>query len=173
MLITLEHVIKHNLPALLERPENWDSLVIDRRKPETFRVFMHFIDIDVRICLHRFNVCARHESFYHPHPWPAAFKILKGSYHMQTGMSLDRTSEPRDVSEAVFAAGSKYAITDPMTWHKITPLETTYTVMVNRAPWPKEIAHTEIRTTAGKDLGKLSPEELIEHLNTFKGLINV
>ena len=63
------------LPGLMEDRTNWKSLVINRRKPFTYRAFYQLGDI--RICLHRFEECDEHEAFYHPHPWPGALKCLK------------------------------------------------------------------------------------------------
>lgn len=59
------------LPAVLEsinrNDEDWVSLIINRRKPWTYRVFKMFDD--VRVCLHAFDECSQDEAFPHPHPW--------------------------------------------------------------------------------------------------------
>jgi len=47
------------------RAYNWDSLIINRRKPYTYRLFTQ-IDQD-RICLHKFDTCLSEEAFFHPH----------------------------------------------------------------------------------------------------------
>lgn len=90
---------------------------------------------------------------------------------MQVGQSINRTAQPTHVMNMDLHAGSSYAITEPTTWHSVTPYEETYTVMVNGQPWEKNYAHAECRTTKGKDLEKFSQEELISHLNIFKELI--
>lgn len=91
---------------------------------------------------------------------------------MNVGYSVDRFSRPVGVSKVVLTAGSKYAITNPMTWHSVTPLEECYTVMVNGDPWDtKTVAHTEIRTTKGKDLDSMSSEDLSAHFSRFDLLI--
>jgi len=163
-----------DLPILMDRRDLWSSLIVNRRKPWTFRAFANLKskDQNFRVCLHRFEVCDEHESFLHPHPWPGAFWILKGSYVMNVGYSQDRTSKPSSVSKLVLAAGSKYAITNPLTWHSVTPLEECYTVMVNGEPWDtKTVAHTEVRTTKGKDLDSMSPDDLSAHFATFRKLL--
>jgi hypothetical protein len=133
----------------------WDSLIINKRKPHTYRIFTQIGDY--RVCLHKFDVCDETESFYHPHPWPGAFIVLSGSYLMDVGRSVDRLSAPKEVMSLKLTRNSMYEITDPLTWHKITPLEPTYTVMINGEPWDKEtVAHTAVRTTKGKDLEKMS-----------------
>lgn len=169
MLGTLENAIKE-LPKLLEDPSNFDSLIVNRRKPYTYRVFTHWHG--VRVCLHKFDPCDTHEAFMHPHPWPGAFAVLSGKYKMQVGYSFNRTEKPHQVLEVVLPAGSRYEIISPLTWHSVTPLETTYTVMVNGEPWDSETAHVDVRTTKGKDLDKMEPDKLQEHLNIFKGLVN-
>lgn len=157
------------LPGFLADPKSFDSLIVNRRKPYTYRVFTHINNL--RVCLHKFDPCDTHESFMHPHPWPGAFIILKGSYKMKIGYSASRTDKPQDVLELILKAGSRYEITNPLTWHAITPLETTYTVMVNGEPWDAETAHVNVVTTKGKDLDKMEPDRLLEHLAVFSFLL--
>jgi hypothetical protein len=169
MLATLEQVLS-DLPTLLAEPDEWDSLIVNRRKPVTYRVFRYLND-QLRVCLHKFEVCDQREAFPHPHPWPGAFAILAGSYRMWVGFTPDLQSrEPITVTETVLAAGSRYEITEPRTWHSVTPIEECWTVMVNGAPW-REQAHTRAPTTAGKDLDKMPNDELIAHLAKFQTLL--
>lgn len=169
MLKILEKALQ-DLPYLMTfQKTEWESLVINRRKPYTYRAFIK--TGDYRICLHRFESCDEHEAFPHPHAWPMACKILKGSYNMQFGVSEDRTSKPKTLGQLVFNAGSSYEMTDPMTWHTVVPNEECYTVMVNAPPWPKTDSHEEIRTTKGKDLEKMTTEELEAHFAMFRSLL--
>lgn len=154
---------------LLNDRANWDSLIVNRRKPYTYRVFTHLDDH--RICLHKFDPCDTHESFYHPHPWPGAFAILEGKYKMKVGRSSDRTRPPKDVITTIMTKGSIYEIVEPLTWHSVIPLETSYTIMLNGQPWDKYTAHESVVTTKGKDLDKMPEEELLVHLEKFKSLI--
>lgn len=158
-----------NLPDLLDKPEIWDSLIVNRRKPVTYRVFTNLPEY--RICLHEFDPCHTHEAFQHPHPWAGAFIILDGRYEMNVKLSKDRTDHnPADAITLILAKHSIYEIVNPLTWHSVVPLVTTRTVMINETPWPKEVAHEAVRTTAGKDLDKMPHDALIEHLNMFKKL---
>lgn len=162
------------LPSLMESRDKWSSLIVNRRKPWTYRAFTNFEHEGqkFRICLHRFEICDEEESFLHPHPWPGAFYILQGSYVMNVGYSIDRFSKPSSVSKVVLMPGCKYAITNPLTWHSVAPLHECYTVMVNGEPWDtKSVAHTEVRTTKGKDLDSMSDEDLSTHFATFRRLI--
>jgi hypothetical protein len=168
MLKELQNALKL-LPDLLSKREVWDSLIVNRRKPYTYRVFTN-ID-SLRICLHKFDPCHDHEAFAHPHPWSGAFLLLQGKYQMVVGSSPDRISPPKDVMTLVLTPGSMYEISNPLTWHSVIPLEPTYTIMVNGEPWGADFAHKDVRTTRGKDLDKMPENELIEHLAHFKKLV--
>ena len=169
MLSALADVLK-SLPAMLDDPTAWDSLIVNRRKPTTYRVFRHLQD-GLRVSLHRFDPCAKHEAYPHPHPWPGAFALLEGSYRMWVGFTPDLESrEPITVTETILTAGSRYEIVEPRTWHSVTPITECWTVMVNGAPW-RERAHVRAPTTTGKDLDKMPPEELAAHLAKFRELL--
>ncbi len=175
MLDALQMVVKL-LPDLLDKREAWDSLIVNRRKPYTYRVFTNLVGYTnlshgLRVCLHKFDTCHDHESFAHPHPWSGAFLLLQGKYKMTIGRSKDRTSPPDDVMTMILTPGSMYEITNPLTWHSVIPLETTYTIMVNGEPWSADFAHKDVRTTKGKDLDKMPEDELIAHLAHFQKLL--
>ncbi len=92
---------------------------------------------------------------------------MKLGYAMEGGRDL----KPVDVSELLLTTGSRYEIVDPNTWHSVAPLCETYTIMVNDAPWDIDHVSDGIRTTKGKDLDSLSPEELQESLQMFGYLL--
>lgn len=156
------------LPPLLDDKSKWDSLIVNRRKPWTYRV--HTQLDDMRVCLHRFETCDEDESFFHPHPWPAAFIIMSGGYRMGVGHSPSRIEKPDHVMTIDLTKWCKYEITEINTWHSVTPMGRTYSVMINGAPWG-ERAHQDVRTTKGKDLDKMSDENLTAHLGIFKAFI--
>lgn len=174
MLIALS-AARFALPDLMKDRTRWSSLIVNRRKPWTYRAFTNFEynGHDLRVCLHRFATCEEHESFLHPHPWPGAFVLLSGRYVMNVGLSVDRFSRPATALKVILGPGSRYAITNPLTWHSVTPLEECWTIMVNGKPWDiQTVAHTEIRTTKGKDLDAMSDEDLSSHFNAFRSLIS-
>jgi len=168
MLDRLAEVVKILLP-LLDDKSKWDSLIVNRRKPFTYRV--HTQLEDVRVCLHRFDTCEEEESFFHPHPWPGAFLILSGGYRMGVGYSQSNIEKPDHVMTLDLTKWCRYEITEPMTWHSVTPRGRTYSVMVNGPPWEGR-GHKDVRTTKGKDLEKMSDKDLQEHLDAFKFLID-
>lgn len=157
------------LPDLLTNRSAWKSLIVNRRKPFTYRVFTKVNGL--RCCLHKFDPCHTHEAFKHPHPWKGGFGIMDGSYLMKIGTAKDRFSQPDFYESLVMTKFSMYSIENPLTFHSVIPLETTYTIMVNEEPWPEDIAHTEVRTTKGKDLDTMPEDELIEHLAKFKTFV--
>ncbi len=160
------------IQASLQREEEWDSLIINRRRPFTWRAFRQFGEN--RVCLHMFEACEPQEAFAHPHPWPGAFLLLKGEYMHHIGYSKDRESEPEFVFSERVRPYSMYEITNPLTWHRVQPLAETWTIMLNGKPWDDQ--HTQTRTTKGKDLEKMNPEELQRHLrhgyNMLHGYFN-
>ena len=161
-----------DLPAMLGRPDLWDSLVIDRRKPVTLRAFAT-LGGGCRVCLHRFHPCASDEAFFHPHPWPGAFFVLDGAYRMRTGLSPDLHADAEPLYESVYAAGSGYEITHPRLWHAIMPVGDglVHTVMLNGPVWPPDQRHARTVTTQGKDLKQIDPADLPGFLAAFAGLV--
>ncbi len=158
------------VPDLLTKPEVWSSLIVNRRKPHTYRVFTK-ID-DLRICLHKFKPCDRHEAFLHPHPWDGGFLILDGAYRMLTGKSPDREKDPVPGPEFFMTKFSGYQITDPLDFHAIIPVGETYTIMVNGPEWPDEKKHIRAVTTKGKDLDTMPHDELVAHLQKFETFVS-
>jgi hypothetical protein len=165
----------HNLLSLLpdirhavQTRDGWDSLVINRRKPHTFRVSRKMGDF--RVCLHRFEPCGPEDAFPHPHPWPGAILIMHGSYIQRIGHSPSLQEAPTFYYTELLRPYSLYEIVDPLVWHSVQPVTQVFTIMVNGAPW--ESQHTETRTTKGKDLESMSPEAVVSHLSMFDTLLH-
>jgi len=159
------------LMKLLDIPELWNSLIINKRKPETYRLFT-FVG-DSRICLHRFSPADETEAFWHPHPWPARFYLMDGEYKLFLSTSKDRESgyDPA-YSVVTMRPGAYYDMDHPLSWHKIVPTYITYTIMINGPAWNDDVAHTAVRRTKGKDLECMSHVEVLSQLNKFKELVN-
>jgi hypothetical protein len=160
--------LKELMPAILESIDNddWDSLVINRRKPHTYRMFKNFGEL--RACLHVFDPCDPEDAFAHPHPWPGAFLILAGEYIHTVGYSLDLKSPPTFLYREVVRPFTMYEITHKQTWHTVQPTQRTYTVMINGPAWD---GHSETRTTKGKDLEGLAKGAMDALKIDFKHLI--
>ena len=166
MLLDLEYAIPTIKKMVLDSGI-WDSLIINRRKPHTWRLFSPLGDN--RICLHKFAPCEDFETFAHPHPWPAAFLVLQGSYKQNIGYSLSSESNPIWHYREIMTAGCRYEITDWRTWHSIQPLEETYTIMLNGPP--HSVQHKDTRTTKGKDLDQMLYPDGLELLDKFQELL--
>jgi len=148
-------VLNNLLPDILKSidEDEWGSLLINRRKPHTYRIFRNFGEY--RACLHVFDPCDPEDAFAHPHPWAGAFLTLKGEIVHTLGHSPDLKSKPVFQPPEILTPGSMYEIIDKQTWHKVQPTQRTHTVMINGLPWE---GHIETRTTKGKDLLEIPPE---------------
>lgn len=151
MIDKLQDLLPQVLDSLTNGDDEWDSLVINRRKPHTYRMFKHFDGL--RVCCHVFDQCDEEDAFAHPHPWPGAFLILSGEYIHTVGFSPDLQSQPTFLYREIVRPFMMYEIVHKQTWHKVQPTVRTHTIMVNGEPWD---GHNETRTTKGKDLDRLS-----------------
>jgi len=152
----------------LDDPDAWTSVVIDRRKPHTFRAFTLWDE--TRICLHRFEPCEAEDSFPHRHPWPSSMLILHGTYEMRVGHTPDLESgEPAEVIRLSLGRGSIYEMNERQTWHQVIPRTRCYSLMINGPYWDE--AHRRAPRTAGKGLVEMTSEELQSHLADFRELL--
>ncbi len=172
-LLKAVKTIQANPSAYLSVPEDWGSLVIDKRQPHTYRAFRQWIDEgdSNRLCLHKFTPCTEEEAFWHPHGWPSAMLVLSGTYRMQVGYSPDRQSKPETVMTTVLSRGSTYEMLNPLAWHAVQPITDCYSIMLNGFPWDNSLKHDQVRTTTGKNLKEMTPEFLREHLDKIRDLI--
>ena len=146
----------------------WGSIVINKRKPHTYRAFIQ--RDDMRICLHRFDACEPEDSFAHPHPWPSSMLILSGEYDMAVAHTPDLTSgEPSPVLNVTLSTGSIYHMNDRHTWHQVVPRTRCYSLMVNGPRW--ENAHRRAPSTSGKGLDPMPDDVLADHLEKSRELI--
>lgn len=168
MLETLHELLSDPiLYSALNESSIWDSLIINRRKPYTYRVFTMYNDL--RICLHEFEDCSETESFAHPHAWPAAFTVLDGGYNLKIGRSKNTIDTPKDWHTLNIMKGSSYEMVDPLEWHAITPFEKTTTIMINGPNYT--MPHSAVRTTKGKDLERMSEKDKEKFLKRIKYLL--
>lgn len=165
MIELIDKMAREIYDGILEGPNKWDSLVINKRKPHTHRLFRMFGDY--RVCLHVFDPCKENESFGHPHPWPATFLILNGGYEQYIGESADLWhSVDLFGFKSELSSYTKYEITDPYIWHKIVPWTRTHTLMINGPDFKNK--HMLTKTTKGKDLDKLSTPQKLDKLDYFR-----
>jgi hypothetical protein len=127
MLDYLESV-EQRLPALLQDEDGWKDLFVTYETPNVERLYRQ--DGENRIYLHRIHWCAL--SFYHPHPWPSAMRLVEGAYQMSVGL------EKLSVATIQLEPGSCYEMVNPESWHSVMPLSpTTLSLMVTGPVWKK------------------------------------
>ena len=150
---------------------DWDSLIINKRKPFTRRMWFYLPDPmqHLRVCLHEFLPCRLDEAFAHPHGWPAEFAVMSGAYREDLWFS-DKTVDVADCPpvSSVYTQGSWHVIERPNVWHRVQPLEITYTVMVNGLPFENPLP--DVRSTKGKDLEEMTEDDKLEFLELFAAL---
>jgi hypothetical protein len=117
MLNTLE-AIERDFPLLLGEPDEWSSKLIDYHPPKVERLWRQVGEN--RIALHRIWPCAAEDALWHPHNWPAAMRILDGTYEM--GVSFGQEEPAGLGAKMLLNAGSAYEMTHPHGWHYVRPV---------------------------------------------------
>lgn len=136
----------------LLKNEKWNSVFVDYEKPFVERLWCQWGDY--RVNLHKIHPCEDKESFFHPHPWPSAMKIIGGLYRMDVGYG-EGLIEPSVISTCWLNAGSYYEMTDMNAWHSVRPIRfPVYSIMLTGKPWEREMPKHD----HGK-LPPLSPEQ--------------
>lgn len=126
------------LSKLLRTPDALNSLDIDYHPPRVERLFGQ-VD-EYRVYFHIIHPCRREDALYHPHPWPSAMHVLKGTYEMGITHSAEDVSPSQLTTLATvqMQGGGYYEMTDPNAWHYVRPLEgPCMSVMITGAPWGK------------------------------------
>jgi hypothetical protein len=150
VMLEMLHEVELTLPALLENPEEWQSMYIDYEKPYVERLWLTYGDY--RVNLHRIHPCKPGEALFHPHPWPSAMRVL-GEYEMGVGMSAGITP-PTVAMKFTLSSRSEYEMVDPDTWHYVRPLyRPSYSLMITGEPWKRSAPKSN------KKLGPLSDSQ--------------
>lgn len=132
-MLTILDAVERELPALLDDPDGWQSLLIDYHPPRVERLWRPLGEH--RVSLHRIHPCAPEEALFHPHPWPSAMRVLTGVYEMDVGWGRGSVAPPV-AARLRLTPGCAYAMTDPDGWHSVRPLDApTLSVMVTGRPW--------------------------------------
>lgn len=139
MLKILRRVESIHLKNWLQyTPSDWKSLDITYAEPFVERLHrkFDFRDVNYRVCLHVIHKCEG-APLIHPHPWPAAMKILKGSYEQERGIRF-----PDGIAitgRDILHAGTEYSMMDPREIHSVRPItDEVLTLMVIGPPWGKD-----------------------------------
>lgn len=158
--LELLHEAERELSSLLGDAEAWNSLCINYSSPLVERVWRDWQGY--RLNLHRIYSDAKQPSLYHPHPWPSAMRLVKGSYEMGIGFGLG-PQEPPLAATVVLEAGCEYEMAHPAGWHYVRPLtDCTVSLMITGKPWQSG------RANKAQPMLALTPEKKIEILEIFQ-----
>lgn len=131
------------LPDLLRNSDNWNSLDVDYYPPRVERLWMQY-DEDHRLYIHIIHP-TNEDCLFHKHRWPAAFKILKGSYEM--GVAY-------------------YEMTNTHTLHYVRPLDKeSLSLMITGPLYPEAEFRKEILNKDLKPLSKQRKEEILAYVS--------
>ncbi len=135
-MLEILHEVEVALPGILRGDESlWKGLLVDYHLPVVERLWQDYKGF--RVCLHRIHPCASGEALFHPHPWPSAMRVLKGTYEMAIGYGAGE-KEPPIAARIITCAGSEYEMTDKDGWHYVRPIsEPTLSLMISGKPWTR------------------------------------
>lgn len=144
-MLAVLHQVEKALPNLLRDESIWKSVRVDYHPPIVDRVWTQFDNC--RINLHKIYPCEQGQALFHPHPWPSAMRILSGRYSMLAGYGKGEFAPPV-ATKLILNAPDEYEMTDPDSWHSVTPLDNpSYSLLVTGPPWdrwaPKSDKHLE------------------------------
>lgn len=153
--------VESKLPVWLEKPENWDSMLVDYHKPFVRRLWRSHSSSqgDVRVFLHEILPCNPGEALYHPHPWPSIVRVMpwSGKYEHKLGWFID-FNNIATVSEQIIDGTIIYSMTDPLAWHSVRPIDgSSWSIMVSGKPYdsnPPGYQRPEIEQGPLSDLEK-------------------
>ena len=125
-----------SLPSLL-RNADWQSLFINYEKLFVERLWIPWNEYGLN--LHIIHPCDEEESFFHPHPWASAMKIVNGIYEMKIGYGSGLV-EPVTAITCWLNPNSYYEMTNIDSWHSVRPLgKPVMSVMLTGKPWNRKM----------------------------------
>jgi hypothetical protein len=167
MLSTLQKVIENELPGLMRRPAEWNSVHVTYEPPRVERLWIQVGPI--RVLLHRIYPCDEGAALFHPHPWPSAVRIVSGRYEHRVGYR-ERVSNvetaTHELTTAILHPGTEYEMVTPTVWHSVRPLDgPSDSIMVTAAPYEPRV---QMPSPPAEKQGPLSPERFDELFAEWK-----
>lgn len=157
------------LHDLVRQPELWNTLDVDYYPPRVERLWMQYDEN------HRFFIHIIHPTdapcLFHKHRWPAAFKILKGSYEMGIAYSEKEISSEEAynipaVSRFIMGENSYYEMINTNTLHYVKPMsEETISLMITGPLYPEAEFRKEIVNKELKPLSNNRKKEILGYLS--------
>lgn len=138
------HELKEEIVTTIEKAikeddfKKFKSLTITNRFPNLKRIYFQLGE--ERISLHEFTKAENSNCFLHPHAWESEITLIEGVYkhYHYLGLTLitDYSKALKDRSfKTILTKGSSYHIDSPLIWHKVVPLTTCNTIMINAPKW--------------------------------------
>lgn len=147
-MIKLLKNIEEVLASSLVKPELWNSLDVDYFPPRVERVWMK-VSNQFRLYIHVIHPTDQ-PCLFHKHRWPAAFKMLHGSYEMGIAYSEKEVSNEEAynlpvISKHIINEGSYYEMTNTHTLHYVKPIDSpSLSLMVTGPLYPEASFRKEI-----------------------------
>lgn len=117
-------------------PDEWNSIDVTYKEPHVERLWRQMGEN--RIYLHKIHRSQGMErEFFHFHPWPAAMRVVSGSYNMKFGYGpRDSDNPPNIILSQILQEGTCYSMEDPLAWHSVQPrYEYSLSIMVTGKPF--------------------------------------
>lgn len=149
----LDEVISR-LPDLLDDVDGWEQ-AFSFGKPHRCTRFVRG-----PIYLHHFDRVPDNV-VWHPHSWPMAAQIFKGSYEMSLGHGTkEDQSDLAEVCRYTVREGERYKMESPFGWHKIDLVEDeVWSLMVTGRRW----------LSFPMDYDKLGYSQMLEETHLSRG----
>jgi len=173
MLSVLRNVIELDLPRLLERRDEWQSVHVTYHPPRVERLWIQHGSF--RVFLHRIHPCRESDALFHPHPWPSAVRVVSGRYEMgvagtafdpDTDAMTDPPAWDTQSAKIILVPGSEYEMTERQGWHYVRPIDgPSDSVMVTGPPYDPPV---EMPSAPTEKQGPLSPERFDELFDEWK-----
>ncbi len=133
-MLAMLHEAERNLQKLVRARGEWRGMRIDYEYPHIDRLWRPFGD--GRVYLHLIHPCRLDQAQYHPHRWPSAMRVVRGTYEMSLGFGAGQ-EKPPIFSHLVLHAGDEYEMTHPDGWHAVSAPQGCLTIMVSGSPWSR------------------------------------
>lgn len=137
MIYKLKQIEEKILPDLLNKPQEWKTLLVNYHPPIVERLWAQIGNY--RVLLHFIHKCETKDALFHPHPWPSAMHVLNGKYEMGLGFGPGVVEPEKMCTLLLENGGAYYDMTHIDGWHYVRPVEgVCATVMLIGKPWDRE-----------------------------------
>ena len=171
MIEKLKDIEKNLLPELLGKPEVWNTLDIDYYPPRVERLWTK-IDDDHRLFIHIIHP-TNEPCLFHKHRWPAAFKMISGSYEMgisycENEISSEEAYNLNTVAKFIVNTGSYYEMVNTHTLHYVKPIDgISISLMLTGQLYPEAEFRKEVLDKKLEPLSDLRKSQIISNLLYF------